>query len=198
MLDRLALEPGMRVLEIGTGTGYNAALLSQLVGATGRVDTIDIDADTARRARRALHAGGYRVRVVVGDGREAVAGPARYERIIVTASSDTVPHAWFEQLVDGGIVEVPLRLREAAGAHVIASLQKNGRGFRSASIVCGGFMPLRDNGKPRLPWSMRSLTVTDLTGDAPQPVRQLSGAALVRLSPAARAPSACVGRGPRR
>ena len=186
MLDRLALEQGMRVLEIGAGTGYNAALLSQLVGATGRVDTIDIDADTARRARRALRAGGYRVRVVVGDGREAVAGLARYDRIIVTASSDTVPYAWFEQLVDGGIVEVPLRLREAAGAHVIASLQKNGRGFRSVSIVCGGFMPLRDSGEPRLPWSMRSLTVTDLTGDAPQPVRQLSGAALVRLSPAAK------------
>lgn len=186
MLDRLALEPGMRVLEIGAGTGYNAALLSQLVGATGRVDTIDIDADIARRARRALRAGGYRVRVLVGDGRGAVAGRAQYDRIIVTASSDTVPYAWFEQLVDSGLVEVPLRLREAAGAHVIASLQKSGHGFRSVSIVCGGFMPLRNGGELRLPWSMRSVTVTDLTGDAPQPVRQLSGAALVRLSPAAK------------
>jgi len=76
MLERLALEPGMRVLEIGAGTGYNAALLSQLVGERGRVETVDIDAETAARARRALRAGGYRARVVVADGRESLAAGA--------------------------------------------------------------------------------------------------------------------------
>ena len=187
MLERLGLEPGMRVLEIGAGTGYNAALLSELVGRSGRVETVDIDADTAKRARRALREGGYGGHVVAADGREGFAAGAPYDRIIVTASSDTVPYAWFDQLVEGGIVEVPLRLREAAGAHVIASLQKNGRGLRSVSIVCGGFMPLRDGDEqPALPRSMRSLTITDLTGDAPQVVRQISGAALLQLTPAAK------------
>jgi protein-L-isoaspartate(D-aspartate) O-methyltransferase len=186
MLERLALEPGMRVLEIGAGTGYNAALLSQLVGERGRVETVDIDAETAARARRALRAGGYRARVVVADGRESLAAGAPFDRIIVTASSECVPYAWCEQLVEGGIVEVPLRVREAAGAHVIASLQKSGRELRSVSIVCGGFMPLRGSGEDGLPKSMRSLTVTDLTGDAPRPVRELSGASLTRLTPAAK------------
>jgi protein-L-isoaspartate(D-aspartate) O-methyltransferase len=186
MLERLALAPSMRVLEIGAGTGYNAALLSHLVGPAGRVDAIDIDRDTAQRARRALRAGGYSVHVVVGDGRDGRPARAPYDRIIVTASSDTVPHAWFDQLADGGIVEVPLRLREAAGAHVIASLQKTGTGLRSVSVVCGGFMPLRGTGDPVLPPSMRSLSATDLTGDAPESLRQLSGAAVARLSSAAK------------
>ena len=186
MLERLAIEPGMRVLEIGAGTGYNAALLSKMVGERGRVETIDVDAETAARARRALRAGGYRARVVVADGREGHAAGAPFDRIIVTASSDIVPYAWFDQLVEGGIVEVPLRVREAAGAHVIASLQKNESRLRSVSVVCGGFMPLRGSDETGLPRSMRSLTITDLTGDAPRPVRQVAGAALTRLTAAAK------------
>jgi len=186
MLERLALEPGLRVLEIGAGTGYNAALLSHIVGTTGRVETVDIDADTARRAGHALRAGGYRARVVVADGRDGLPARAPFDRIIVTASSDTVPHAWFEQLADGGLVEVPLRLRESAGAHVIATLQKRGRGLRSVSIVGGGFMPLRGDDEQAVPQSMRWLGITDATGGAPKPLRQLSGIALTRLSQAAK------------
>jgi protein-L-isoaspartate(D-aspartate) O-methyltransferase len=182
MLERLALEPGMRVLEIGAGTGYNAALLTEVVGPRGRVDTIDIDRDTANRARRALRRGGYRAHVHVADGRLGFAARAPYDRIIVTASSDTVPRAWFDQLVEGGAVEVPLRLREAAGAHVVASLEKHGDGFRSVSVVSGGFMPLRDADDPGVPPSMRALSVMDLTGERPAQLRQLSGASLARLS----------------
>jgi methyltransferase of FxLD system len=198
MLERLALAPGMRVLEIGAGTGYNAALLSQLVGPAGRVDTIDLDADTARRARKALRTGGHRVQVLVGDGRAGNVKRAPYDRIIVTASSDTVPHAWFDQLVDGGLVEVPLRLREAGGAHAIVALQKCGRGLRSVSTVCGGFMPLRGADEPDLPRSMRSLSVIDLTGDAPRPIRQISGIAVARLSEAAKRRLLAVSLEPRR
>jgi protein-L-isoaspartate(D-aspartate) O-methyltransferase len=182
MLERLALEPGMRVLEIGAGTGYNAALVSELVGPDGRVDTIDIDRDTARRARRALREGGFPVKVSVADGREGFPARAPYDRIIVTASSGTVPRAWFEQLGDGGVVVAPLRLREAAGAHVVASLEKWGHGFRSRSLVGGGFMPLRNADDPGLPPSMRSIVVSDLTGDRPRKLQQISGAAVAGLS----------------
>jgi protein-L-isoaspartate(D-aspartate) O-methyltransferase len=186
MLERLALEPGLRVLEIGAGTGYNAALLTEIVGPRGRVDTVDIDRDTARRARRALHEGGYPAKVSVADGRNGYPAQAPYDRIVVTASAGTVPRAWFDQLVDGGIVVVPLRLREAAGAHVVASLEKHENGLRSRSLVGGGFMPLRDAGDSGLPPSMRSIVVSDLTGDRPRPLQQLSGIALAALSDAAK------------
>jgi protein-L-isoaspartate(D-aspartate) O-methyltransferase len=114
MLEQLCVEEGMRVLEIGTGTGYNAALLSLLVGARGQVVSVDLDGPIAAAARRALREGGYRVRVVHADGRAAFPGAAPYDRIIVTASADTVPRAWFEQLMDGGLLQVPLRLATSA------------------------------------------------------------------------------------
>jgi protein-L-isoaspartate(D-aspartate) O-methyltransferase len=186
MLEQLALEPGMRVLEIGAGTGYNAALLSTLVGERGRVDTVDIDAATAARARRALRAGGYRAQVAVADGRDGYESRAPFDRIIVTASSAAVPRAWFDQLVDGGIVEAPLRVREAAGAHAIASLRKEDGRLRSVSVVGGGFMPLRGEEEDELPTSMRSLVATDDTGGSPRALRQLAGSGLVGLSDTAK------------
>ena len=91
MLEQLQLEEGMNVLEVGAGTGYNAALLSLLVGPRGRVVSVDVDPELARGARRALRVGGYRLRVVAGDGRAGFAERAPYDRIIVTASSDSVP-----------------------------------------------------------------------------------------------------------
>jgi protein-L-isoaspartate(D-aspartate) O-methyltransferase len=69
MLDQLDARPGHRVLEVGAGTGYNTALLAELVGATGQVTTIDIHPDVTTHARRALDVTGYdRVHVVTGDG----------------------------------------------------------------------------------------------------------------------------------
>ncbi len=125
MLGELRLEPGQRVLEIGAGTGYNAALLEKIAGTEGRVVTVDIDPETAIRARRALK--GTRVKVVTGDGREGHASGAPYDRIIVTASATAIPRAWHEQLVPGGLVEVPLRLRESAGLQLIPTLRRRRR-----------------------------------------------------------------------
>jgi protein-L-isoaspartate(D-aspartate) O-methyltransferase len=141
MLGELRLEPGQRVLEIGAGTGYNAALLRQIVGPGGGVTTIDIDPETATRARRALKGTG--AKVVTGDGREGCAARAPYDRIIVTASATEVPRAWRDQLVEGGLVEVPLRLRDSGGLQVIPTLRREGVRLRSVSVICGGFMPLR-------------------------------------------------------
>jgi protein-L-isoaspartate(D-aspartate) O-methyltransferase len=186
MLERLGLEPGMRVLEVGAGTGYNAALLGLVVGERGRVDTVDVDADTARRARRALRAGGYRARVSLGDGRQGLPDHAPYERIVVTASSDTVPRPWFDQLVEGGRVVVPLRLREIAGSHVVASLEKTDRGFRSVGVVLGGFMPLRGDDDELPPSELRRLSATDAIADTPQLLAHLGGYGVARLSATAR------------
>jgi protein-L-isoaspartate O-methyltransferase len=141
MLGELELEPGQRVLEIGAGTGYNAALLRHIVGDGGRVVTVDIDPETATRARRALK--GTRVHVVTGDGREGYARGAPYDRIIVTASASEVPRAWLEQLAEGGLVEVPLRLGASPGLQLIPTLRRDGDRLSSVSVICGGFMPIR-------------------------------------------------------
>lgn len=182
MLEHLELEDGMRVLEIGAGTGYNAALLSLLVGSRGKVVSVDVDAEVAAGARRALRENGYQVRVVRADGRSGFAQSAPYDRIIATASADTVPRSWFEQLADDGLLEAPLRLN-AAGMQAIPVLRKTPRGFRSLRVLRGGFMPLRDAGEGATPWTREpSLNITDLSRDRSEWILQLSGAALATLS----------------
>jgi protein-L-isoaspartate(D-aspartate) O-methyltransferase len=187
MLEQLELEKGMRVLEVGAGTGYNAALLSLLVGKRGRVVSVDVDAEIAAEARRALRDGGYRVRVVHADGRAGVAQAGPYDRIIVTASADAVPRAWFEQLADDGLLEVPLRLN-TAGGQAIAVLRKTRGGFRSLRALCGGFMPLRgaDDDDGGVPPREPCVVASDLSRDGHEPLLQLSGAALATLSQTAR------------
>ncbi|WP_243726038.1 methyltransferase domain-containing protein [Actinomadura rubrisoli] len=106
MLDALALRPGMRVLEVGTGTGYNAALLAELTGAEN-VTTVEVDPSLADHARRALEDAGYPVTVVTGDGMRGYRHNAPYDRIIVTAAVREVPYAWVEQLGAGGLILVP-------------------------------------------------------------------------------------------
>jgi protein-L-isoaspartate(D-aspartate) O-methyltransferase len=163
MLERLLLEPGQRVLEIGAGTGYNAALLSRIVGP-GNVVSVELDPETAAEAREALE--GYDVEVVTGDGREGWARGALYDRMIVTASTEAVPRAWHEQLAEGGIAVVPLRLGGGA-PQAIPALRKTAEGFQSVSVLCGGFMPLRGG-----PSSERGARLT-LTG--PSRVRPFPG-----------------------
>ena len=150
MLDELRLQRGQRVLEIGAGTGYNAALLERVVGPDGRVTTIDIDPDTATRARKALRDTG--VKVITADGREGYVSGAPYDRIIVTASATEVPRAWHEQLAPGGLLEVPLRVRKSAGLHLIPILRREDGALRSVSMVCGGFMPIRESPEDRSPY----------------------------------------------
>ncbi len=144
MLEQLDLRAGHRVLEVGAGTGYNAALLAKLVGARGRVVSVELDPATARGARRALASVKSGARVVRGDGRDGWPLAAPYDRIIVTASTPAVPAVWHEQLVDGGLLELPLRLARAVEAQVIVTLRKQGDALRSEALLPGGFMPLRD------------------------------------------------------
>ncbi|MEV0403484.1 methyltransferase domain-containing protein [Actinoallomurus sp. NPDC050550] len=106
MIDALELRAGTRVLEIGTGTGYNAAVLAHLLGAEN-VTSIEIDPAAAEHARRALEKAGYPVRVITGDGEHGHPGSAPYDRIVATAAAHTVPIAWVEQVRPGGVILVP-------------------------------------------------------------------------------------------
>jgi len=95
MLEMLHLRPGQRVLEIGAGTGYNAALLSHLVGPEGQVTTVDIDPDvTAEAAQHLRDSGHASVEVVTGDGEVGYAASAPFDRIVATAGAWDVPSAW--------------------------------------------------------------------------------------------------------
>ncbi|MFI6581147.1 methyltransferase domain-containing protein [Embleya sp. NPDC050493] len=105
MLDALDIHGGEAVLEVGTGTGYTAALLA----ARGcRVTTIEVDAELAERARKNLARAGYRgVVVLTGDGALGHPGGGPYDRIHVTAGVRHTPGAWLEQTRPGGLIVMP-------------------------------------------------------------------------------------------
>jgi protein-L-isoaspartate O-methyltransferase len=103
MLDALRVSQGDRVLEIGTGSGYNAALLCERLGSD-RVTTVDIDAGLADAARERLRLAGYTPTVAVADGFHGHAANAPYDRVISTCRVLQVPSAWIDQTRPGGLV----------------------------------------------------------------------------------------------
>ncbi|TLQ46069.1 methyltransferase, FxLD system [Streptomyces marianii] len=142
MLDQLDAQPGERILELGAGTGYNAALLAHLVGETGHVTTIDVDDDLVEGARAHLAAAGFtNVEALTRDGAVGHADGAPYDRIIATVGAHGVPHAWMQQLASGGRLVVPQRLKGSV-SRSIAYEQRDGR-WTSISSKMNTFMPLR-------------------------------------------------------
>jgi len=142
MLELAQIEPGNRVLEIGTGSGYNAALMSELAGPQGRIVTVEIEADLAERAAATLRACGYEnVRVVLEDGHAGSAEDAPYDRIVVSARATDIAAAWWEQLADGGHIVVPLEI--GIGGEYAVGFARSGNELRSEGVVHCLFVPLR-------------------------------------------------------
>ncbi|MHA1506889.1 MAG: protein-L-isoaspartate(D-aspartate) O-methyltransferase [Candidatus Asgardarchaeia archaeon] len=111
----LELREGMKVLEIGAGSGYNAALIAEIVAPTGssskgKVFTVERIPELAKFAIENLERAGYldRVKVIVGDGTLGYEEEAPYDRISVTAASPEVPPPLIEQLKDGGLMIIPI------------------------------------------------------------------------------------------
>ena len=153
MLEQLAVGPGDRVLEVGAGTGYNAALLATLGAA---VTTVELQAAVADAARSNLAAAGIpladgrpvapgSVLVVTGDG--AAPPPGRYDRVIVTAGCWSLPAALVDALDDGGVIVAPLRIN---GVELVLGLGRTDDVLRGQGAVPCGFMPLR--GGDERPW----------------------------------------------
>jgi len=146
MLEQLDVRPGHRVLEVGAGTGYNAALLAHLVGAAGRVTTIDIDDDIVAAARTHLHAAGVTgVRVVCADGWAGDAKDAPYDRIMLTVGAADISPAWRAQLAPGGRLLLPLSLPPVQAS--VAFADRDGS-LESVSVRGCLFMRLRGAAAP--------------------------------------------------
>ena len=143
MLEQLRIAPGHRVLEIGTGTGYNAALLAALVRDEGYVASVELEPDLAEQARHTLALlGEHRVDVLVGDGRDGHPSHAPYDRVIVTTGARMVADSWADQMVTGGRLIVPLI--DERGVGFITVLDKvDDRLERSSGTPCR-FLPIRN------------------------------------------------------
>ncbi|WP_431874533.1 methyltransferase domain-containing protein [Amycolatopsis sacchari] len=148
MLDALDVKPGDRVLELGTGTGYNAALLSKLVGDEGHVVTVEIDSALAEEAGRRLESrdfGAPRVRLVVDDAARGVEYAAPFDRVIATMSVHLgrVPYSWVAQTKPGGKIVVPVRADLASGPLVEFTVNEDGTATGRTLPMGVGFMESR-------------------------------------------------------
>ncbi|MFG2917914.1 methyltransferase domain-containing protein [Kitasatospora sp. NPDC048298] len=138
MLDALDVRPGDRVLEIGAGTGYNAALLCHLAGAA-HVTTVDRTERLVATARTRLREAGFEPTVVQADGADGYPAAAPYDRIIATCAVRRIPRAWLDQCAPGGLIVAPV-------GSAVARLTKltDGRAVGRFLHRPVGFMPLRD------------------------------------------------------
>lgn len=147
MLAQLELAPGQRVLEIGAGTGYNAALIANIVGEAGSVTTVDIDQDIVDTAKAHLRAAGMRrVKVACADGFEGFFDNAPYDRIILTVGSADIAPAWWMQLAQDGRLVLPLDLIGHNTMVSVAFARREGY-LESVSVRPCGFMMLRGVGE---------------------------------------------------
>jgi protein-L-isoaspartate(D-aspartate) O-methyltransferase len=138
MTEQLGVLPHHRVLEIGTGSGYQAAVLSRLAREVVSIERYRTLADQARERLRAL---GYdNVEVITGDGFAGAPARAPFDRIIVTAAAEDVPPALVEQLGEGGVMVLPLGPH--AGPQHIVRLTKTPGGIERETLIGVRFVPL--------------------------------------------------------
>jgi len=138
MSEQLRVQPQHRVLEVGTGSGYQAAILSRLAR---EVVSIERYRTLAERARVRLETLGYRnVDVLVSDGLAGAADRAPFDRIIVTAAAETVPDALVEQLAEGGVMILPLGPHK--GVQCLVRLTKSAGKLKRDDLIEVRFVPL--------------------------------------------------------
>ncbi len=141
MLEQLAVCSGENVLEVGAGTGYNAALLGSLVGKNGRVTSIDIDPDIVEAAQSHLQAAGAdNVQVVCADGTQGFAANAPYDCLILTVGGWDISPEWLAQLKPNGRIVLPFSLHGPQMS--VAFVRKNDQ-LVSSSIKPCGFMRMQ-------------------------------------------------------
>ena len=136
MLRQLDVRPGMRVLEIGAGTGYNAALLQEMTGETGQVTSIEIDPEVADWARDASRRRATRGSTSIqADGADGWPGNAPYDRIELTVGTADIAPAWVDQLAEGGVLVAPLWINTIQLS--IAFVKRDGVLRKPVASPCG-------------------------------------------------------------
>ena len=146
MLELLKLAPGQRVFEVGTGSGWNAALMGYLVAPGGSVETVEIIPELVKGARRGLRrAGVTNVEVVLGDGS---LGPCSdetpFDRAVFTAGASDIPSALFTRVREGGLLLFVLAI--PGGGSVLILFERKGPGFESRASMRCEFVPVTGTG----------------------------------------------------
>lgn len=152
MLEDLRIDAGHKVLEVGAGTGYNAALMACLVGTSGKVSSVEVDRETLADAW--VHLRAFPDRAVTlehADGRQGFAADARYDRIMVTASTPDLEPAWLEQLTDDGLLLAPISF--GPGLSYLARGTVRDGVFHGRLTRPAYFMPLRPEAGGLARWS---------------------------------------------
>ncbi|GGP56664.1 methyltransferase domain-containing protein [Streptomyces calvus] len=144
MLAGLDVRDGHDVLEIGTGSGYNAALLAHRLGDDDLVTTVDLDPELTASARRHLDAAGHHPVVVTGDGARGVPERAPFDRIIATCALPSLPRAWLAQCRPGARIVAPF-----ATGLVALTVRDAGRAEGRFLHTPAYFVPLRGAGRSR-------------------------------------------------
>jgi protein-L-isoaspartate(D-aspartate) O-methyltransferase len=138
MSEHLDVHPEHKVLEVGTGSGYQAAILSRLAREVVTVERYRTLAETARERLAAL--GMTNVEVVVDDGLAGAAGRGPYDRIIVTAAAEEIPEALVASLAEGGVMILPLGPH--GGTQDLVKLTKTKDGVEREHLIGVRFVPL--------------------------------------------------------
>jgi protein-L-isoaspartate(D-aspartate) O-methyltransferase len=138
MTEQLGITREHRVLEVGAGSGYQAAILAQLAG---EVFTVERYRTLAEKARSVLAELGYaNVTVIAGDGLKGVPAHAPYDRIIVTAAAEAIPQALTDELAVGGVMILPLGAHE--GPQRLVKLTRGEEGITQEELIWVRFVPL--------------------------------------------------------
>jgi protein-L-isoaspartate(D-aspartate) O-methyltransferase len=138
MTEQLGIRPDHRVLEVGTGSGYQAAVLAQIAREVVTVERYRTLAETARR--RLENLGMNNVTVVVGDGLAGVPQHAPYDRIMITAAAERVPQALVDEMAEGGVMVLPLGPHR--DAQRLVKLTKSASGVAREDLIWVRFVPL--------------------------------------------------------
>jgi protein-L-isoaspartate(D-aspartate) O-methyltransferase len=137
MTEQLQLQKGHKVLEIGTGSGYQAAVLSRLCAHVLTIERYRTLADAARDRLEAL--GYYNIEVMYGDGFDIPAGAGDFDRIIVTAAMEKIPDALQQRLEPGGILVAPVGPHH--GTQTLVRVTRTDSGFERKELVDVRFVP---------------------------------------------------------
>ncbi len=141
MLEFAGLNGGEKILEVGAGSGYNAALMAEMVGKKGKIITIELDPELSVFARKNLEKGGYNsVIVLEGDGSKGYAKNGPYDLIMVTCATSEIYKTWINQLKEGGKIIAPVG---GGFGQELITLKKTEEGLKKERRGGCIFVPLR-------------------------------------------------------